>query len=84
MKSCPLFTVKPLSTVSVANVEVKIVKIGDEFIAGAIARLPDYMDVLEQKSFTSRAEAETWFNAKVRELFEACGHQFVPQFKIAS
>lgn len=84
MNNCPLFTVKPLSTVRVANVEVKIVFIDGEYHAGAIAHLVDYMDLLDHQTFVTRHYAEAWMNSKVRELFEACNHTHIPAFKMAS
>lgn len=79
---CPLFTVKPLSTVRVANVEVKVVRVGNDYHAGTVAHLVDYMELLDHDVFTSRIDADIWMNKKVKELFEACNHAHIPAMQL--
>jgi len=79
---CPLFTLKPLSTTNVANVTVKIITVGDKYIAGAVAQLTDYMEVLDMGTFDTRGEAEIWMNNKVQELWEACHRTQAPKLNV--
>lgn len=82
--NCPLFTTKPLSTVRVANVEVKVVQNFDgQYFAGVIAHLPDYMELLDWGEWNNRKSANEWANAKVKELFNACGHTHIPKMQVA-
>lgn len=79
---CALFKTQPLMITSVANVDVKLVRVDNSYIVGAIAKLPDYLDLLSHSHFDNLDAAYEGFHGVVRQLWDAA-HQ-TPELRVVS